>query len=203
MKLILIITFITLIDFITSECQKILSSTQRAVLDFHNELRRLHVDTPDVCYGRSDSTHRFFPQEWAEFLLPRGPKNAGHSDGIKQVGENIAWNSEVTMPVEDYLLGIKKWYDEIIQYQFQNGGKDNKKNNIGHVTQIAWHDTKEIRCGRAAKRKARKAKENQNKKDGINKGVFIVCQYWPRGNVGALLASEVKPLKRVKSNYFI
>ena len=183
MKLILIPTFLALIDFIAAECLEKLSITEQAILDYHNELRRLHQDTPEICYGVSDSTHNFFPQEWSEYLLPRGPKNVGHSGhgGQSPIGENIAWNPKVLDPVEDYLSSINKWYDEILQYSFKDKGKRNKRKNIGHVTQLIWKDTKELRCGRAP--------------GTGEEGVFIVCQYWPKGNVGRMLPSEVKPLK--------
>ena len=181
MNIIFITSFLTLFDFIAAVCQENLSITEQAILDYHNHLRRLHLDTPDICYGMSDTTHSFYPQEWSENLLPRGPKNAGHSNEKGLVGENIAWNPKVVHPVEDYLIGIKKWYDEIFQYQFGDNGKRNKKRNIGHVTQLLWKDTKELRCGRAAG----KGEE----------GVFIVCHYWPKGNIGSLLATEFKPFK--------
>ena len=189
MNSLLIASLLTWLDFIAGECQEQLSVTEQAILDYHNQLRRLHLETPSLCYGMSDSTHTFFPQEWSEFLLPRGPKNAGHSDSTKkQIGENIAWNRKVVDPVADSLSGIKKWYDEILEYDFQGGAESdyNKGKAIGHATQMLWKDTKELRCGRAA---------------GEGKdGVFIVCQYWPKGNIGKLLNHEIKPV-RDKQNF--
>ncbi|KAL5246999.1 hypothetical protein ACHWQZ_G019010 [Mnemiopsis leidyi] len=182
MKVILIISISVLFDFTASICQETLSIAEQAIVDYHNRLRQLHKDTPDLCYGMSDSTHTFFPQKWSEFLLPRGPKNAGHSNEDTNLGENIEWFPDIGLwPSEDYLRGIKHWYDEIFQYLSTKRNKKNRNKTIGHVTQMVWKDTKEVRCGRAA---------------GSDKeGVFIVCHYWPRGNIGTLLSTEVRPFK--------
>ena len=179
MRLILISLLLALFDFTAAKCQENLTIAEQAIMDYHNRLRQLHKDTPDLCYGMSDSTHTYFAQRWSEYLLPRGPKNAGHSNEDTNLGENIAWNSDVGLfPSEDYLRGIKKWYDEIFHY-LANRKRKNRKKNIGHVTQMVWKDTTELRCGRAA--------------GTGEQGVFIVCHYFPKGNIGTLLSTEVRP----------
>lgn len=181
---ILIPIVLLLSDFVSAKCQTNVSITERAILNYHNKLRNLHEETPGLCYGISDDNHKFYPQEWSEYLLPRGPQKAGHSNSLTLLGENLAWDPTPADPITDYLGAIKQWYDEVYDYQFSGENKNvaNKNQKIGHATQVLWRHTREVRCGRAA------GKNDQ--------GVFIVCQYWPKGNIGNLLAGEVKPFKK-------
>ena len=188
MRLLLVPLAVSFLKFSAASCQENLSIVEKAILEYHNELRRLHQNTPDLCYGKSDSTHTFYAQEWSEYCFPRGPRNAHHSSNLEKtnLGENIGWIRDTGVcPAEDYLRSIKTWYEEIFEYNFKNSGEQ----NTGRGTQMIWKDTKEVRCGRAAA---------TARTGGI--GVFIVCQYWPKGNNASELATMVNKFEEMSDS---
>ena len=188
MRLLLIPLAVSFLKFTAATCQENLSIVEKAILEYHNELRGLHRNTPDLCYGKSDSTHTFYAQEWSEYCFPRGPRNAHHSSNLEKtnLGENIGWIRDTGVcPTEDYLRSIKTWYDEVFEYNFKNSGEQ----YTGRGTQLIWKDTKEVRCGRAAA---------TARTGGI--GVFIVCQYWPKGNNASELATMVNKVEEISDS---
>ena len=188
MRLLLIAVAASFLKFSAATCQENLSIVEKAILEYHNKLRRLHRNTPDLCYGKSDSTHTFYAQEWSEYCFPRGPRNAHHSRNLEKtnLGENIGWIRDIGVcPAEDYLRSIKNWYEEIFEYNFKNSGEQ----YTGRATQMIWKDTKELRCGRAAA---------TARTGGI--GVFIVCQYWPKGNNASELATMVNKFEEINDS---
>ena len=48
-----------------------LSEVEQIILDKHNELRRLHQDTPDLCYGESGDDITFASREWADDMAAK------------------------------------------------------------------------------------------------------------------------------------
>lgn len=88
-----------------------------------------------------------------------------HSDG--PYGENLAIGyGNVTASVE-------AWGDERDDYDFKKGGFSKK---TGHFTQLVWKDTTDVGCGR---------------KLCGERGWFLVCEYWPRGNVIGQFTEQV------------
>ena len=51
----------------------------------------------------------------------------------------------------------------------------------GHFTQLVWKQTRSVGCGRV----------DCNGKNGVE-GWFLVCEYWPPGNVGGEYVQEVE-----------
>ncbi|KAL2350790.1 CAP domain-containing protein [Cryomyces antarcticus] len=84
-----------------------------------------------------------------------------HSGGL--AGENLASNYMNTS------AAIAAWAAEREVYSFQHPGFSE---TTGHFTQLVWKATTSVGCGRMAC-------------DGRNgmQGWFVVCEYWPAGNV--------------------
>ena len=84
-----------------------------------------------------------------------------HSDG--PYGENLASG------YENVTAAIDAWGNERKKYDFSDGGFGE---DTGHFTQLVWKNTTTVGC----------ARENCDGK-GDTDGWFVVCEYWPRGNV--------------------
>lgn len=88
-----------------------------------------------------------------------------HSGG--PYGENLALGcNEVTGCVE-------LWGDERDEYDFDSPGFSEE---TGHFTQLVWKDTTTVGCGRRL---------------CGTRAWYLVCEYWPRGNVIGEFGEEV------------
>ncbi|KAJ9152260.1 PR-1-like protein [Coniochaeta hoffmannii] len=81
-----------------------------------------------------------------------------HSGG--PYGENLA------LGYPDVAASIDAWGDERRRYNFDKPGFGEE---TGHFTQLVWKNTTAVGCGRV--------------ECGEGKGWYLVCEYWPRGNV--------------------
>ena len=90
-------------------------------------------------------------------------------------GENLAENyANVTDAVDG-------WGDERKEYDW---GKPGFAEGTGHFTQLVWRGTREVGCG------VTDCGEEGGK--GSARGWFVVCEYWPPGNVEGEYAEEVE-----------
>ncbi|KAK3401757.1 SCP-like extracellular protein [Sordaria brevicollis] len=85
-----------------------------------------------------------------------------HSDG--PYGENLAIGCSSPQECVDV------WGNERKEYNFEDGKFSEE---TGHFTQLVWRDTKEMGC-------AARWCETWNEGRG---GWYLVCEFWPRGNV--------------------
>ena len=130
-----------------------LTSFERAALDAHNKLRRLHKDTPDLCYGESGSDIAFYSQTWAEQLASEDSfyhsTSSQYFDRRNPYGENLAWRGGLRSGTplggsisEAYKFSIKEgWYDEIVDWDFATSSKFRSDAVVGHFTQVVWKET--------------------------------------------------------------
>ncbi|KAM0561452.1 hypothetical protein ACHAPJ_003333 [Fusarium lateritium] len=88
-----------------------------------------------------------------------------HSGG--PYGENLA------IGYLNATSSVEAWGDERDKYDY---GKAEFDEETGHFTQLVWKDTTTVGCGR---------------KLCGEKGWFLVCEYWPRGNVEGQFKEEV------------
>ncbi|KAL7789154.1 CAP domain-containing protein [Trichoderma ceciliae] len=88
-----------------------------------------------------------------------------HSGG--PYGENLA------IGYANATASVEAWGDEEEKYNFNDPGFAEE---TGHFTQLVWKTTKGVGCGR---------------KLCGGRGWFVVCEYWPRGNVGGEYGEEV------------
>jgi len=81
------------------------------------------------------------------------------------VGENLAKG------YPNLTAAIEAWGDERSKYNF---GKPGFSEKTGHFTQLVWKSTSTLGCDRF---------DCGNDKNRDVKGWYVVCHYWPPGNV--------------------
>jgi len=89
-----------------------------------------------------------------------------HSGG--PFGENLA------LGYPNVHSGVEAWGNEREEYNFRDPGFEAK---TGHFTQLVWKGTTDLGCGR---------------KLCGERGWFLVCEYWPAGNVLGKFDEEVQ-----------
>ncbi|KAG0662439.1 hypothetical protein C6P45_001092 [Maudiozyma exigua] len=102
---------------------------QQQVLDEHNRLRALHVDTPPLVWN---DVVAGFAQDWAAQYDCSGILT--HSE--KPYGENLAIGYTA-------IDAIDTWYNEIRFYNYSNPGYSEI---VGHFTQMVWKDSSRLGC---------------------------------------------------------
>ena len=178
--LILFLTFSLLNQVSEGRCKKNVTTEESLILDYINNYRKLHWNTPDMCYGETDVTHHFSAEAWSKILSTRPHREMGFS-GNQNVGEIISWRYRTEEPVmENFWTAIDGWYGQIGHYNFTSlTSKDGRR--VGSFTQTVWAGSEEVNCGMG------------HIKDGRN--MFIVCQFYPRGNIHQNTKQNVFPLK--------
>lgn len=89
-----------------------------------------------------------------------------HSGG--PYGENLA------MGYPNATASVEAWGDERDEYNFKKAKFSEK---TGHFTQLVWKDTTDVGCGRRLCGKS---------------GWYLVCEYWPRGNIIGAFKEQVQ-----------
>ena len=157
-----------------------LSKPFQVAIDYHNEKRELHCDTPLMT----------FDQEVAKVAQKIADKKIfEHSEAAERnyYGENLAWHPGPT-PEDAVLGGMRMMYDEIYNYNWENPsytGHDPTK-AVGHFTQMVWKRSIKLGIGYA-----------RSQYNGME-GWLIVYQYSPAGNRLGTFASNVMPLKTTR-----
>ncbi|KXJ96200.1 CAP domain-containing protein [Microdochium bolleyi] len=146
-----------------------------AVLNSSNTYRAQH--------GASDfrwnKTLEDFASEYLDKVAPKpdtGDKppqcKFEHSGG--PYGENLAIGCNSAAGC------VEAWGDERkLGYPF--GAADGFSMETGHFSQLVWKNTSDVGCAR---------RECAGDK-GYTRGWYLVCEYWPRGNVGGQYAQMV------------
>ncbi|KAI1177274.1 CAP domain-containing protein [Nemania sp. FL0916] len=104
-----------------------------------------------------------------------------HSGG--PYGENLA------LGFANATAAIEAWGDEGRKYNYKKPGFSEA---TGHFTQLVWKNTTDVGCGRRL---------------CTNSGWYLVCEYWPRGNVigdfqGEVDQSESAAAERLRAQWF-
>ncbi|KAH7144393.1 CAP domain-containing protein [Dactylonectria estremocensis] len=105
-------------------------------------------------------------EEFASDYLDDNDCDFAHSGG--PYGENLA------MGYPNATASVEAWGDERDEYNF---GRGKFSEATGHFTQLVWKDTTDVGCGRRL---------------CGQKGWYLVCEYWPRGNVVGAFKDEVQ-----------
>ncbi|KAF2707128.1 PR-1-like protein, partial [Pleomassaria siparia CBS 279.74] len=126
---------------------------QKAVLNVTNTYRRQHNATSVVWNGTLEGD----AEGWGERCL------FGHSGG--PYGENLSSG------YPNASASIEAWGQERVDYDF---AKADFSHGTGHFTQLVWKATTAIGCSRT---------RCDGRDKGGAPGWYVVCEYWPRGNV--------------------
>jgi uncharacterized protein YkwD len=141
----------------------IISITPSKMLELHNRARA-EVGSPPLVLNQELSQ---YAQQWADHLAKTEP-HIYHSNRVmngKQVGENIFWSSN--REVHGVIDAWNAWYDEKLNYKYGPVDGVKRPYKIGHYTQIVWKNAKEMGMGVAYS----------------EKGIVVVCSYYPHGNI--------------------
>ncbi|KAF7561483.1 hypothetical protein G7046_g2661 [Stylonectria norvegica] len=117
-------------------------------------------------HNASDVTWNKTLEDFASDYLDDNGCKFEHSGG--PYGENLA------MGYPNATGSVEGWGNERDDYNFKKGGFGE---DTGHFTQLVWKNTTTVGCGR---------------KLCGEKGWFLVCEYWPRGNVEGEYQEEVQ-----------
>lgn len=139
-----------------------------AVLARHNQYRKAH-SVPAVTWNETLSDYA------VSYLDSKGRnKNTcpsfSHSGG--PFGENLALGYETPT------LSVTGWGEEREAYDFEKPGF---ASGTGHFTQLVWKDTKSIGC----------ARKYCTDKNVPFEGWYLVCEYYPAGNIVGQFDGEV------------
>ncbi|KAF2788377.1 PR-1-like protein [Melanomma pulvis-pyrius CBS 109.77] len=138
------------------------SAFKDAVLNGTNTYRRQHNATGLVW----NSTLEAFAEAWGDDC------RFGHSGG--PYGENLASG------YPNASASIVAWGHEREEYDFNKGDFSKQ---TGHFTQLVWKATTSVGCSRT----------RCDKHDsGGAPGWYVVCEYWPRGNVIGAFTENVQ-----------
>ncbi|KAI3324647.1 PR-1-like protein [Xylariaceae sp. AK1471] len=119
----------------------------------------------------------------ADYLDKVGDEDCKFAHSGGPYGENLALGcSNATSCVE-------AWGDEGKKYNYQKG---KFSEDTGHFTQLVWKNTTDVGCG---------------KRLCGEKGWYLVCEYWPRGNVIGAFKDEVNEPEsaavRIRSGWLV
>ncbi|KAK4934157.1 hypothetical protein LTR28_010856 [Elasticomyces elasticus] len=135
------------------------------------------------------AAHNATALAWNETLAAYAEEHAqgcvwGHSNTPN--GENLA--KAYPCPT----TAIDAWAAEQIHYDRSHPSFDK---GTGHFTQLVWKETKTVGCARA---QCRDASSGNSDGDGGGTGTggpgwwYLVCEYWPPGNVEGGFAANVQ-----------
>ena len=163
-----------------SEANLNLKRMRELELEEHNRLRSLHGAPPLILNNELNQMAQNYAQVLAQKDVLEHSKNRSLSGKPGAwVGENLYYYS--AYPVCEYKCGSmsRSWYDEIKDYDFQNG-KSKNGGVVGHFTQVLWKDSTQLGIG--------VAKSSKN-------SVYVVGNYHPGGNFNNNDLKNVFPAK--------
>ena len=106
-------------------------------------------------------------QGWAERLAREGRMRHASNDQRKGAGENLWMGSAGNYSATFMVRAFAEEKRNFRPGSFPNVSRTGNWRDVGHYTQVVWHGTKEVGCAVA-----------RNNRDD-----FLVCRYWPAGNV--------------------
>jgi len=101
------------------------------------------------------------------------PASDGSQGGCKFAHSGGPYGENLAMGYANATASVEAWGEERDEYDFSKQGFHE---DTGHFTQLVWKNTTDVGCGR------RLCGE---------RGWYLVCEYWPRGNVIGEFDDEV------------
>ncbi|UAB77143.1 SCP-like extracellular [Erythrobacter sp. SCSIO 43205] len=139
------------------------SDAERAWLNAHNEAR-LDFGTPPLQWSASLTQEA---SQWAEHLARTNTMRHSTPETRAQTGENL-WMGTAGYYTPGSMIGF--FVNEQRYFRagyFPEVSRTGSWADVGHYTQVVWPSTREVGC----------AKASNAKYD------FLVCRYFPAGNV--------------------
>uniref|UniRef100_A0A0K8R8R8 Putative antigen 5 protein n=1 Tax=Ixodes ricinus TaxID=34613 RepID=A0A0K8R8R8_IXORI len=138
----------------------------------HNKYRKIH----HVTNLRTNSTLYIKARAWARYLARRDSTSYVPHETLPGTGENIYWMTYAQKPYSKYAAqAVQYWYEENKDYNYKTGGYSPY---TAHFTQMVWMSTTQVGCGYAVSRTST---------------IFVVCKYYPQGNIPGKYQSNVLP----------
>ena len=154
---------------------------QRDALKRHNYYRKYHQSVPMELTQKLND----YAQQYAETLAEKDEMQHSAKEEREKIygdwtGENLYyfWTSQIDLTITG-AAAVDDWYDEIKDYDFQNG-KSKNGGVVGHFTQVLWKDSTQLGIG--------VAKSSKN-------SVYVVGNYHPGGNFNNNDLKNVFPAK--------
>ena len=154
---------------------------QRDALKRHNYYRKYHQSVPMELTQKLND----YAQQYAETLAEKDEMQHSTKEAREKIygdwtGENLYyfWTSQIDLTITG-AAAVDDWYDEIKDYDFQNG-KSKNGGVVGHFTQVLWKDSTQLGIG--------VAKSSKN-------SVYVVGNYHPGGNFNNNDLKNVFPAK--------
>lgn len=148
----------------------------RLMLDMHNDLRAGFGIEPLVWDARLAADAR----DWAEVLARRGRLEHAPADARRGAGENLSMGGH---GYHDAAFLGDLWVREERHLKagtFPDVSRTGRFADVGHFTQMVWRSTKRVGC-------AMGDNGTQN---------FLVCRYYPAGNVAGATFNYVPRARR-------
>ncbi|KAJ8042370.1 GLIPR1-like protein 1 [Holothuria leucospilota] len=144
--------------------------------DHNNYRRNVLPSAANMNALKWDSDLASMAQGWSDycFFEHGNPPNTAPFD---YVGQNlfIRWTTKKNPPPPDPSVPTRKWYDEVMSYNYQ----DRSCSSVcGHYTQVVWAKTTHVGCGQTL---CEKATDNNGKI--YDNAWLITCNYGPGGNL--------------------
>jgi len=157
-----------------------LSHFQTSILNSTNTYRSQHNasaltwNTTLAAYADTYTNHCIWAHSVpsSPFHFPTKLRKKTNTSQHGPYGENLA----ATYPSAS--AAINSWGDERASFDFQ---RPSFTERTGHFSQLVWKDTLSVGCGRT----------RCHGKNGVN-GWFVVCEYWPGGNVAGGFRANVQ-----------
>ncbi|KAL1623577.1 hypothetical protein SLS56_008217 [Neofusicoccum ribis] len=146
---------------------------KNTVLDVSNTVRQ-NYNASELAWN---DTLADYAQSWSEGCKFEHSANARAGEQGGPYGENLA----ATYPSAS--AAITGWANESRQFNFAD---PDFSESTGHFSQMVWKSTTAIGCGR----KNCGSASGSGDDDHAN-GWYVVCSYWPRGNVLGEFATNV------------
>ncbi|XP_029823633.2 Golgi-associated plant pathogenesis-related protein 1-like [Ixodes scapularis] len=138
--------------------EKGLTKFRKQCLKIHNDYRKLHRSPKMVLNDKIN----LWAQDWAE---QNAAQDSMQHRSNNPYGENLYYFGPSPAPKGPNPKDVvKAWYDEIKDYNFNNGGFSGA---TGHFTQVVWKNSTKLGCGWAR---------------SYRNNIYVVCNYSPPGN---------------------
>lgn len=149
-----------------------LTDTEQKLLQKHNAERTI-FGAPALTWNPQLAVDA---QYWADDLAKRNVMQHASKEVRKGAGENLWVGTRGRYTPQQMIDAFIREKSDFRPGIFPNVTKSGNWTNVGHYTQLVWPETKEIGCAIA-----------ENRMDE-----FLVCRYWPAGNVrGVALGQTV------------